>query len=103
MTQLRPDLAIIAAMNAHIGRLKTELAANQAAATSAQAALAVESAAYSSYRAATAAVNQQLTAQIQANTATAEALSAALINHPDWAAADLPPEIAATLNQGRQK
>ena len=75
-------IAVIAAMNVQIGRLKIELQSAHTATQSAQTAHALEAARFQSYRIAAETLSKQ---------------------HPDWANVELPPEIAATLNQGPQK
>ena len=89
-------IAVIAAMNVQIGRLKIEL-------QSAQTAHALEAARFQSYRIAAETLSEQMQAA-QAGAGQSRArLADTLKQHPDWANVELPPEIAATLNQGPQK
>ena len=97
------QLAIIAAMNARIGRLKIELQSAHTATQSAQTAHALEAARFQSYRIAAETLSEQMQAA-QAGAGQSRArLADTLKQHPDWANVELPPEIAATLNQGPQK
>ena len=97
------QLAIIAAMNARIGRLKTELQSAHTATQSAQTAHALEAARFQSYRSAAETLSQQMQAAQSRAGQSSTRLADTLKQHPDWANAELPPEITATLNQSHQK
>ena len=86
-----------------IDRLQTELQTQRAATQSAQTAHALEAARFQSYRIAAETLSEQMQAA-QAGAGQSRArLADTLKQHPDWANVELPPEIAATLNQGPQK